>query len=156
MIDYVAIATGAVSLLSPYLPHLLSLGGEVGNKLKDAVIDKGIDAAGEQAKKLWAKVTGYFGDDAELTSAAKLTAAAPQDAARQQILKDVLAQRLKEQPQLAEELLALLGGPKRLQQLIAGHDAEIKNVSFKMAGPGEEKLEAGDRAKIEGINFDMS
>ena len=138
MIDYVAIATGAVSLLSPYLPQLLALGGEVGGKIKDAVIDKGIDAAGEQAK-----------------SAAQLTAAAPQNEARQQILKDVLAERLKEQPQLADELLALLGGPKRLQQLIAGDDAEIEDVSFKMAGPGEEKLEAGHRAKIKGIDFDM-
>lgn len=156
MIDYVAIATGVVSLLSPYLPQLLSLGGEVGGKIKDAVIDKGIDAAGEQAKSLWAKITGYFGDDAELTSAAQLTAAAPQNEARQQILKDVLAERLKEQPQLADELLALLGGPKRLQQLIAGHDADIEDVSFKMAGPGEEKLQAGDRAKIKGIDFDMS
>ena len=156
MTDYVSIATGAVSLLSPYLPHLISLGSEVGSKIKDAVVDKGLDALGEQATKLWAKITGHFGADAELTSAAKLTAAAPQNTARKQILTEVLAQRLKDQPQIADELLAIIGGPNRLQQLVAGHDAVIKDISFKMSSPGEQKLQAGDRANIEGIDFDMN
>ncbi len=156
MTDYVSIATGAVALLSPYLPKLLSLGSEVGSKIKDAVVEKGVDAVGEQAKKLWGKITGQFGADDELTGAAKLTAAAPQDAGRRKILTEVLAQRLKEQPQLAEELLAMMGGQKRLQQLIAGHDAVIEDVSFKMGSPGEEKLQAGDRARIKKITFDMN
>lgn len=157
--DFVSIATGAVSLLSPFLPHLISLGSEVGGKIKDAVVDKGASVLGKQAKALWDKITGYFGDDPVLTSVATVTAASPEDTDRQKLLIEELAKRLKDHPDLAEDLLKMMGGPKRVQQLTAGYDAIIRDVSFKMGVPGEQTgeqtLKAGDKATIERIEFDM-
>jgi hypothetical protein len=155
IMDFVSIATGAVSLLTPFLPQLISLGSEVGGKIKDAVVDKGVSELGKQAKTLWSKITGYFGDDPVLTSVATVAAAAPEDTGRQKLLIEELAKRLKDHPDFAQELLQMMGGPKRVQELTAGYEAIITDVSFKMAGPGEQKLKAGDRATIAGIDFDM-
>jgi len=153
--DFVSIATGAVSLLSPFLPHLISLASEVGGKIKDAVVEKGVSELGKQAKAVWDKLTSYFGEDPVFTSAATITAASPEDTTRQKLLIEELAKRLKDHPDLAEDLVKLMGGPKRVQELTAGYEAIIRDVSFKMAGPGQQTLKAGDKATIERIEFDM-
>ena len=153
--DFVSIATGVVSLLSPFLPHIISLGSDVGSKIKDAVVDKGVSELGKQAKAIWDKITGYFGDDREFTSAATVTAASPKNADRQKILIEELAKRLQEHPDLAEELVEMMGGPKRVQELTAGYEAIIQDVSFNMGGPGQQSLKTGDKANIARIKFDM-
>jgi hypothetical protein len=153
--DFVSVATAAVSLLSPFLPRLIALGGELGGKIKDAVVDTGATELGKQAKNVWDKITGSFGDDRKLTNAAAMTADAPDDTNRQKILIEELAKRLKDQPELAEELVVLMGGEKRLQQLIAGYEAIIEDISFEMKGAGEQTLKTGDKARIKGVKFDM-
>lgn len=155
MIDFASVSVGLVSLLSPYLPLLLSLGKSAGGKLEDSIIDKGVDVAGTQVKKLWAKISGYFKDDVEVTSAATMVAASPKDALRQQMLGQVLAERLKEHPRLAEELIEIMGGQERLQQIIAGNEAAIRDIRIKMAGAGKQSIEAGDKAVIERVDMDM-
>lgn len=154
--DFVSIATGVVSILSPYLPQLLSLGKSVGEKIGDAVIKGGVGALDDQAKRLWAKVSNYFKDDPVITSAATVAADAPGDTTRQQFFTEILAQRLKDHPGLADELLEMMGGPKRLQQVIVGHEAIIKLLHQKMAGPGEQNVKAGDKATLEGITQEMN
>src|SRR5687767_4409023 len=129
--DFISIATGAVSLLSPFLPHLISLSSDVGEKIKDAVVEKGVSELGKQAKAVWDKITGYFGDDPVLTSVATVTAASPEDTDRQKLLIEELAKRLKDHPNLAEELVTLMGGPKRVQELTAGYGAIIERVKLK-------------------------
>lgn len=156
MSDYVSIATGIVSILSPYLPQLISLGKDAEDKIKDAVVDKGVDALGEQARKLWGRISGYFKDDPVVTSAATLTADAPKDSARQRFFTEILAQRLKDHPEIADELLEIIGGPERLQQVVVGHEAIIKDLHQKMAGAGEQTIRAGDHAHLEGIVQEMN
>jgi hypothetical protein len=155
MIDFVSLSVGVVSLLSPYLPQLISLGKSVGEKIGDAVVDKGTDAVGSQVKKLWGRISGFFKDDLEVTSAATMVAAAPQDSTRQQLLSQILAERLKEHPELAKELLEMLGGQKRLMQIKAGNEAIIRDISQRMKGAGTQSIEAGDKATIERVEMDM-
>jgi hypothetical protein len=154
--DFVSIATGVVSLLSPFLPYLISVGSEVGGKIKDAVVEKGVSELGKQAKAVWDKITGYFGDDPVLTSVATVTAASPEDTDRQKLLIEELAKRLKDHPNLAQELLTMMGGPKRVQELTAGYGAIIEKVRFKMGGPGQQTIKAGDWASVKDIDMEQN
>src|SRR5687767_4447699 len=129
--DPISIATAAVSLLSPFLPQLISLGSEVGGKIKDAIVDKGVSELGKQAQALWDKITGYLGNDPVLTSVATVTAASPNDTDRQKMLIEELAKRLEGHPDLAADLLKMMGGPQRVQELTAGHGAIIERIRFK-------------------------
>jgi hypothetical protein len=70
-------------------------------------------------------------------------------------LIEELAKRFKDHPDLAEDLLKMMGGLKRVQQLTAGYEAIIRDVSLTMGGPGEQTLKAGDKATIERVKFDM-
>lgn len=155
MIDLVSVSVAAVSLLSPYLPQLLSLGKTAGEKIGEAVLDKSLDAAGGQVKKLWDKISGYFKDDVEVTSAATMVAASPKDSLRQEMLGQVLAERLKAHPELAEELVKIMGGGERVQQINAGNEAIIRDIRMKMAGSGKQSISGGDKAVIKRVEMDM-
>lgn len=153
--DPISIATAAVSLLSPFLPQLISLGSEMGGKIKDAIVDKGVSELGTQAKALWDKITSYFANDPVLTSVATVTAASPNDTDRQKMLIEELSKRLEGHPALAEELLKMMGGPKRVQELTAGYGAIIERVRFKMGGPGQQRISGGDMSTIKDVNFEQ-
>jgi len=155
MIDFASVSVAVVSLLSPYLPQLLSMGQSVGKKIGEAVIDKGVDAAGDRVTKLWERISGYFKDDLEVTSAATMVAASPKDALRQQMLGQVLAERLKEHPVFTEDLIKIMGGKERLQQIITGNEAAIRDIRMKMAGAGKQSIESGDKAVIEQVELEM-
>lgn len=155
MIDVASVSVGVVSLLSPYLPQLLSLSKSVGEKIGEAVIDKGVDAAGGQVKRLWERISGYFKDDPEVTSAATMVAAAPKDGLRQQLLSQVLAERLEMHPELAEDLIRIMGGKERLQQIVAGNESAVRDVRMKMSGSGRQSIEGGDKVTIERIDMEM-
>lgn len=149
--DVVAIATGTVKLLQPFLPYLEPFKTALQKKLTDATAG----AAWDQAKGLWAKITGRFKDDKELHESAEAVAALPNNATLQKALTEVLAQRLKDAPDLTEELLQLLGGEKRLQEIVAGNEATIENIRQSMAGTGVQRVEAGDKAKISGVTMEQ-
>jgi len=149
--DIVTIAAGVVKVLQPALPYLDPLKTALQKKVSDAMAG----AAWDQAKALWAKITSRFKDDKELNEAADAVATAPdkeifQKAAREELTK-VLAERLKDSPELAKELLGLLGGEQRLQEIVAGNEATIRNVKQMMAGAGTQRTEAGDKSLIEGV-----
>jgi len=151
IIDVVAIAAGVVKLLQPALPYLDPLKTALQKKISDATAG----AAFDQAKALWAKITSRFKDDKELNEAADAVATAPdkeifQRAAREELTK-VLAERLKDSPELAKELLELLGGEKRLQAIVAGDRALIEAITFEMTGAGSQKIDAGNDAQIKNI-----
>lgn len=91
-----------------------------------------------------------------MNEAAEAVAALPNNAALQKALTEVLANRLKEAPDLAEELLNLLGGEKRLQEIVAGNEAIIDNIRQTMAGAGTQRVEAGDKARISGVTQEQT
>jgi len=152
MTDFVTVAIGTAKLLQRFLPYL----DPFKTALQKKVADVAASATWEQAKGLWAKITNRFKDDKELHESAEAVAALPNNAVLQKALAEVLAQRLKDAPDLAEDLLKLLGGEKRLQEIVAGNEALIKDISQKMAGAGTQRIEAGDKAQIIGVTQEQS
>ena len=150
--DFVTIAAGVVKILQPALPYLDPLKTALQKKFSDATAR----AAFDQAKALWAKITSKFKDDKDLNEAAEAVAALPNNTGLQKALTEVLAERLKDSPDLATELLELLGGEKRLQEIVAGNEAIIDNIRQTMAGAGTQRVEAGDKARISGVTQEQT
>jgi hypothetical protein len=151
MLDFFSIAQGAVAIISPFLPVLLKLANAAGEKLEGLAEGQ----VKEQAEKLWNKIVRRFQGDPVLTSAATMVADAPADDTRQKMLADTLGKRLQGDPEFAQQLLNEIGGPKRLQEVIAGNDAVINGIYQRMKGPGTQRTQGGDRAYIANVTQDM-
>jgi DNA modification methylase len=145
MIDFVSIASGAVKILGPFLPYLDPFRKALQKKIEDVTAN----AAWDQAKGLWGKITGRFKDDKELNAVAKSVAENPDIEGFQEMLTKVLARRLESSPDLTKELIELLGGEKRLQEIVAGNEATIDNIRQTMAGAGTQR----DRGWRQGKNL---
>ena len=145
--DFVSIAYGAVQILSPFLPSLLKLAKSAGEKLEDLAGEK----LKEQAEKLWNKITGHYDDDVELKAAATMVAASPKDETRQQLLSKALAERLKNDEAFAKEVLAAIGGPERLQEVIGGDSATIERIRQDLEGAGVQRVKGGQGAHISDV-----
>jgi hypothetical protein len=155
MVDGVTIATGAVNILSPFLPYLVNLGQGVGKKLEEVIAEKGGDTAWKLAESLWNKISRRFSDDEEVTDAAKMVARAPENGTRQEVLAEELAKRLQNAPDLAQELTQLMGGEERVNQITAGDDAWMARLRQTIEGAGKNILQAGNRAIISCTDQDI-
>jgi len=150
--DIVTIASGAVTLLAPVLPYLDPFRETLQKKLMESI-------AGDvlaKGKGLWARITSRFKNDKDLQDAAEAVAALPNNNGLQNALTEILAQRLKDAPDLAEELLNLLGGEKRLQEIVAGNEATIEKIRQTMAGPGTQRVKAGDKAYMTDVTQEQT
>jgi hypothetical protein len=152
MIDFVSVASGAVKILGPFLPYLDPFRKALQKKIEDVTAN----AAWDQAKGLWGKITGRFKDDKDLNEAAEAVAALPNNAILQKALTEVLASRLQSAPDLTDELMKLLGGEKRLQEIVAGNEATIHDIRMKMAEAGTQRIEGGDKARISKVDMEMN
>jgi len=152
MVDFVSVASGAIKILGPFIPYLDPFRKAFQKKIEDVTAN----AAWEQAKNLWSKITGRFKDDKELHEAAEAVAALPNNASLQKALTEVLASRLQNAPDLTKELLDILGGEKRLQEIVAGNEAIIDNIRMTMAAAGTQRIQAGDKSRISGIDMNMN
>ena len=61
-----------------------------------------------------------------------------------------MAERLKDSPELAKELLELLGGEEKLNEIVAGDEAIIESNRQALSGKGTNRIEAGNKARITG------
>ena len=80
-----------------------------------------------------------------------MVADSPEDEARQKMLADVIATRLQENPELAQELFYLMGGQKAVQEVVTGHSGWIEDINLKMRSRGEQRVKAGDDRVIKGV-----
>jgi hypothetical protein len=147
--DIVTLASQVTTLVAPFLPYLGKLAKKGGEKLAEAVAQKGGEAAFEAAKRFWAKITGGLPseDQEELTGAATLVAASPNDSNRQAILADVLAMSLERSPQLAKELLEELTAARAsdasVNEILVGNQARISRI-VQEVHKGRNTMKAGD------------
>jgi hypothetical protein len=129
--DIGQIAAATVAALAPFLPYLIDAGRFSGEALAEMIVQKGGEAAWKKAQVLWGRVTARFGDDPEVQSAATMVAAKPEDETRQTLLAKVLSARLAGNPELAQEILALLGGEKGVQQVIADRSSWVDHPGHR-------------------------
>lgn len=148
MIDIAGIATAVTAVVGPFMPFLIEGAG----KLRDVVAEKAGEAAWEKAQDLWKKITGHLGNDPVVIGAAAVVADDPEDEDAQKQLAKQLAKRLETNLDLARELQTMLGGPERIQEVIAGNQGRVEYVRQFMRGAGKQHVRAGDGGVIHGIN----
>lgn len=152
MIAAPEVATAAVAFLAPFLPALKGLAGAAYGKLAETVAEKGGEAAWEKAKALWDRISSRWGEDPEVSGTALLVAATPERTDRRSDLAEALATRLAGEPVLLQEIQALLGGERRVQEIAAGDRAVLEHVTQRMVGPGLQRITLGDDARLSNIN----
>ncbi|HKZ86579.1 MAG TPA: hypothetical protein VJ793_23355 [Anaerolineae bacterium] len=149
--DITQIASAVAAIVAPFAPYLIDVGKAVGKKMAETIAAKGGEAAWSKAQSLWSKIKARLGDDPEVKSAALMLAGAPDDETYQTLLTKVLAKRLEQNPDLARELLDLLGGEKAAQRVLAERGSRVTSVMQEMQGSGEQIIHASDRSTIEGV-----
>lgn len=152
MIDIAAIATAVTAVVSPFMPFLFQEAG----KFTDAFVQKGGEAAWGKAQELWGKITGHLGNDAAVNGAAAVVADDPEDEDAQKQLAKLLAKRLDTNLDLARELQMALGGPDRIQEVIAGNEGRIEYVRQSMKGAGKQHIQVGEKGVISGVNQEQT
>ena len=80
-----------------------------------------------------------------------MISAQPENQQRQEMFAEILAARLQQDPDLAKELIDLMGGQEGIQQVIADRNSTIKDVSQDMKGSGKQTVQADNKSRIEGV-----
>lgn len=150
-IDVIQIATATVATLTPFMPFLAEVGKAGGQKLAEVIAEKGGETAWQKAQGLWGKIKAYFESDPEVKSAATMVATKPEDQSRRTMLVEVLAERLKQTPELALELLDLLGGQERIQEVLADQSSWVEDVTQRMKGGGQQTVKASRDSVIKNV-----
>lgn len=148
MIGVIETAGAVVTFLSPFMPYLKKAGEVAGKKLVEMIAEKGGEAAWQKAQALWGRITGRSSETAEVDSAANLVAAKPGDETYQGVFAKALADYLEKNPDLAKELVELMGGEQSVQEVLAERGSWIEGVRQEMAGAGRQTMKATDNSAI--------
>jgi hypothetical protein len=140
--EIVTIGTAAASVLAPFAPYLV----EAGKKFSAKVGEK----AWEQAEMLWKKIQGS-GENPKIKGAAYMVSADPTNEETLKLLAKALAEKFEEDPQLAQEVKAMLGGEPGLQEVLASGGSWVEEIQQEMTGPGTQRVEASDNSTIRGV-----
>jgi hypothetical protein len=149
--DIELIAAAVVSTLTPFMPFLLEAGKEGGKKLAEVIGEKGGETSWKKAQELWEKIKSHFGNDPKVKGAALMASAEPANEDLQKMFATVLAVRLKENPNVADELMNLLGGQNAVQQVLANRKSWVKDVLQQISGGGEQTIKADNNSQIQGV-----
>ncbi len=150
VVDIGQIAATVVTTLAPFTPFLLDVGKAGGQKLAEVIAEKGGDAAWNKAQAVWNILKARFGGDQEVTSAVGMVAAKPQDETRQTLLAEVLGTHMQADPELAEQILKLLGGQQAVQQVLAERGSWVEDISQHIKGSGQQTAKAS-RSVMKGV-----
>jgi HEAT repeat protein len=118
-IDTAQITATVVTLVAPFMLYLLEPSKVVGQKWAEKVVEKGCEAAWNQAQALWEKIHSRFGNNAKVKGSALMVSADPDDETLQAMFAKALAPHLQENPQFAQELLQIISGSQAVQEVLA-------------------------------------
>lgn len=124
------LAAALAATLAPFTPYLI----KIGEKAVEEVGKKVGGAAWERAKAAWDKLKARFGDDEEVENAAGLMAANPDDEDYRAMLAKVLGKKLAAHPDLADDMVALLGGFDVVQEMSVLAGGKIVRAAQKATG----------------------
>ena len=140
-INFAQVAAAIAATLAPFTPYLVEGGKRFAGKAGEAAFT--------EAQIIWGKIKAHFGEDPKIKGAALMVSADPQDETSQAMLAKAIAARLKEKPELTQELFGLMGGQDAVQKVLANH-SWVKNVVQEMSGGGKQTVSAKDSA-VEGV-----
>ena len=135
------LATAAVSLVAPFAPYLISAGKAGGKALAAAIGKKGGEAAWNKAKALWDRIAAHFSEAPALHGAALAVAAEPEDATYQATLVKALGDLLQRHPEVADELLKLIGGKDSVQSVLVTGKSRAENIAQDLEGAGTQTVD---------------
>ena|SRR2546423_1682966 len=150
-IDIAHIAATIVTLLAPFTPYLLDVSKAVGQKWAETLAEKGGEAAWNEARVIWEKIHTRFGDNAQVKGAALMVSTDPDDIDAQTYFAKALGMHLQEDPELAEDLLHLLGGAQAVQEILADRSSWVENVVQELEGRGTQTIRASEDSVIKGV-----
>lgn len=154
--DTLTVITAAVTFLAPYTPQLLGLGKTTAEEIAKTLAKKGTEAGWGQAQALWQKLTARFRDDPKITATTQALATDPEDKDFQTKLVSLLAERLADDLTLVDELAQILGGPERVQEMVAADGSMLRAVQQKIGdGPGKQTMKATGNSGISGARQEM-
>ncbi|MEM9118036.1 MAG: hypothetical protein AAGD09_09155 [Cyanobacteria bacterium P01_F01_bin.56] len=96
------------AFLTPFLPHLLKLGGQAASNVTDVVSEKFGEAAWAKAQKLWGCLRPKVEEKEDLKVAATQVATKPDSPARQAVFQEELEVLLGEYPDLATAITRIM------------------------------------------------
>jgi len=155
MMDLVSIAVAVTTTLTPFMPYLLDAGKAAVTNVAETIGARGGEAARQTAQSLWARITNHLPEDADVTDAANALATRPESSLYRTNMAEVLTLRLQSNPALAQELLVLLGGQVAIQQIVAGQDAQMRNIRQKMTGAGAQIIRGGDGSVLDDVSQEL-
>jgi hypothetical protein len=144
-IDPVTLAQDVVVLVAPFLPYLTSLGQSVQKKLQDVIVANGGEVVWQAAQTVWGKVKGLFQGNRAAEAKVTLAVEEPEKADHIRALVEVLAERLKSDPALAQELQRELASQgEAVQMMIGGQRARFIAAEQEILGRGTQIMRGGD------------
>lgn len=97
-----------LTLIAPFLPHLIKLGGKATTTATDAIAKKFGEAAWTKAQTLWQRLHPSIEASPDLKDATEKAAAKPDSAPRQAVFQEELETLLTQNPDLAKDLAQIL------------------------------------------------
>jgi hypothetical protein len=150
--DIPALATAVVATIAPFTPYLLEASKAGGIELAETIAKKGGQAAWDKAQQLWKRLNPFAEEDPLVKSALTMLADKPANENRQEMLIEVLATALEKSPQMAKELLTLIGGEEALMQVIVDNESIVRRVRQSIKGKGSQTIKVTNKSKAEDIS----
>jgi hypothetical protein len=152
--DVQLISAAVVQIIAPFMPYLLKAAKIGGIKVIEAIGEKGGEAAWNKAQDLWGNITRKYHGDDEINAIANLISTRPDQISYWDNLTEILAEKLKADSQLLQELLSLMGGEKGIQQITA-ENSYIERVTMKMSGVSGKQGISSSYSDLTNIKMEM-
>lgn len=134
-----------VLFLAPFIPILASSAGVVSEEMLKKIGELGGEKAWNLARGVWSKLKAVFSP--KLKKKAEVIACDPQDIGEIASFAEALLETLREHPELADEVLAVLGGHSdTVHTVIATNESWIHEVIHR--GPGRKTVLADKKSRI--------
>jgi hypothetical protein len=113
-----------------------------------AIATKAGGTAAEKASQLWKKLSARAGQPEELDLAARRASADLTDPGAHADLAKALVGVLRKDPDLASELVELLGGEIGVQRIAATHHSLVENITQELSDAGEQIIKAQEESTV--------
>lgn len=139
--DIIAISAALTTAIAPFTPYLVEGGKKFAGQAGDV--------AWKKAQDLWGKLHEHFEKDNKLKRKLLSVSADPEDKEEQTGLVKVLVDKLRENPQLAEDFYRILGGSElALQMVLADRSSWVEEITQNMQGSGQQIVNASDDSVV--------
>ena len=133
--------------LAPFLPYLVEVGKGMAKVIGEEVSKESLN----NAQQAWEKIKNHFKGDRKIEDSATGLAENPTDQDYLDLMAKALAARMAEKPELAEELVEVLGGRQAVQRVLAEKGSWVEKVTQEINRSGTQTVEARNDSVIKNV-----